>query len=465
MKCRIPHFKVIPAVVLLLLFCMNSDLHAGAVLFHGKTADVDLSDLETYSGDPDETAVRAICAEIVRRYHVKGYTAFFIKHADLGSDGILEIFFNESVVGRVTVAEDGDASRGIAGEIYVKGDVFNEFRLRENIDFLKRKYMLSRLKVEVARDSDGSVMLDVYPEKSRFTLDAYITGDPLRGVTPSVRVGYMGDFFYPEFTVKSSLWQRDVTFNSAELRLKRNGVTSGFIVGAGAAYSDESLDAEGLFFYKSLRVSADAGWFYSHAPYTVELLVSGSAYNVEDYPAGDTAYLFPFSVKAVYDDRPLGLVRNDYMLAELQCRAGWNTMEETWFASYEFYAKASIPLFWRFSGFVTAASFMTTAYERLFEMYVFTGLLSCRVGDYTASTAIHSGGTGITIELMRDHIYVSPGIYGGLYSRENGKYGRAACAGADVLWEPGDIAIDLSVMKDLSGAGDIVFGLSAGGRF
>lgn len=140
-------------------------------------------------------------------------------------------------------------------------------------------------------------------------------------------------------------------------------------------------------------------------------------------------------------------------------------MEDTWYASYEFNAKASIPLFWRFSCFVTAGSFMTTAYERLFEMYVFTGLLSCRVADYTAAAAVHSAGAGITIELMRNHIYVSPGIYGGLYSRESGGYGRAACAGADVLWDTGNVAIDFSVMKDISGAGDIVFRLSAGGRF
>ena len=95
MKCRIPCLKLVQVLFFLFIICGSSYLYAGAVLFHGKTADVDLSDLGTYSGDPDETAVRAICAEIVKRYHDRGYTAFYIRRAVRGSDGILDIYFNE----------------------------------------------------------------------------------------------------------------------------------------------------------------------------------------------------------------------------------------------------------------------------------------------------------------------------------------------------------------------------------
>lgn len=465
MRCRIPQTAVKPILLFLILVCINSALYAGAVLFHGKTADVDLSDLEAYSGDPDETAVRSICAEIVKRYHEKGYTAFFIKRAVRGSDGILEIYFHESVVGRVRIEGIDNVDNRIASEIYVKGTLFNEFLLEDNIELLKRKYMLGRLKVDVTRDSDGSVTLDVYPERSRVTLDVFIAGDPLRGMIPSVRAGYIGDFFNPEITVRSSLGQGDVTLNAADLRIKRSGAGSGFIIGAGVEYSDESYDAEGSDLYRSLKTSADAGWFYSRGPWRVELLLSGSAYSLDDYPGGKTAYLFPFRLKAVYNDRDLGLDRIDYMMAEFACSAGWDSMEETAYASYDFYSKVSIPLFWRFSTFLTAESFFTTAGERLFYRYVFTGLLSCRMEDYTAAPGVHSAGTGITIELMKDHIYVSPGVYGGVYRDEGGKYSRASCAGADILWDSGAIAVDVSVMKDISGPGDVVFRLSAGGRF
>ncbi|HPS59133.1 MAG TPA: hypothetical protein PK514_13595 [Spirochaetota bacterium] len=465
MRCRNLYMAVTPMLVFLILLCVNSSLYAGAVLFHGKTADVDLSDLETYSGDPDETAVRAICAEIVKRYHDKGYTAFFIKRAVRGSDGILEIYFHESVVGRVRFAGGDNADDISSDEIYTAGTVFNEFLLEDNIDLLKRKYMLHGLKVDVTRDSNGSVILDVYPEKSRFTLDVYIAGDPLRGMIPSVTAGYIGDYLNPEITVRSSFGQGDVTLNSAEIRMKRSGVSSGFIIGAGAEYSDESFDAEGSVFYRSLKVSADAGWFYSGGPYRFELLLSGSAYSLDDYPAADTAYMFPFRFKAVYDDRAMGLDRNDYIFSEFQCSAGWNTMEETAYASYDFYSKISIPLFWRFSAFLTAESFFTTGDERLFNRYVFTGLLSCRVDDYTAAQGVHSAGTGITIELMRDHIYVSPGFYAGAYEDEDGTYSRAECAGADILWDSGAIVIDFSVMKEITGPGDVVYRVSAGGRF
>lgn len=63
MRCRIPRIAVIPALSAALILCLVSGLYAGAVLFHGKTVNIDLSDLEIYSGDPDETAVKAICAE------------------------------------------------------------------------------------------------------------------------------------------------------------------------------------------------------------------------------------------------------------------------------------------------------------------------------------------------------------------------------------------------------------------
>lgn len=465
MRCRFLQPALLPMLVFIILFCMNSPLHAGAVLFHGKTADVDLADLETYSSDTDETAVRAICAEIVKRYHDKGYTAFYIKSAVMGSDGILEIYFNESVVGRIRIEGIDNIENRIAAEIYKRGEVFNEFLLQDNIELLKRKYMLSRLKVDVTRDSDGSVLLDVYPEKSRITLDVYVAGDPLRGVIPSVTAGYIGDYFNPEITLMSSLGQGDVTFSSAEMRLKRSSVSSGFIFAAGVEYADESLNAEGSGFYKSLKISADSGWFYTQGAYRVELLVSGSAYSLDDYPADDSACVFPFKVKAAYDDRRMGLDRSDFLLAEFQCTAGWDTLEETYYASYSFYSKVSMPLFWRFSAFLTAESFFTTAGERLFERYVFTGLLSCRADDYTSAAGVHAAGTGITIELMREHIYVSPGIYSGVYSDQSGTYSRASCAGADILWDSGAIAVALSVMKDISGPGDVVYRLSAGGRF
>lgn len=465
MRCRIPYPAAIALAAFIMVLCLNSSLFAGAVLFHGKTADIDLSDLEAWSGDPDETAVRAICAEVVRRYHEKGYTAFFIKRAVRGSDGILDIYFNESAVGRIRIDGADNADSLIAAEIYVKGAVFNEFLLEENIDLLKKKYMLSRLKVDVTRDSDGSVILDVYPEKSRLMLDIYISGDPLRGMIPSARAGYMGDYLNPEITARSSLGQGDVSIHSAYLSVKRSLAPSGFIMGSGVEYSGESFDAEGTVLYRSLKVSGDAGWFYSAGPWRLDLFLSGSAYSVDDYPCADRAYLFPFRVKAVYDDRRMGLDRNDFILAELNCSGGWNSMEETAYASYDLYFRASIPLFRRLSAFFKGESFVTTADERLFMRYVFTGLLSCRRDDYTAATAVHSAGTGITIELMRDHIYISPGVYGGVYRDEDGTYGRASCAGAGILWDTGVIAIDLSVMREIYGQGDVVYMVSAGGRF
>ena len=192
---------------------------------------------------------------------------------------------------------------------------------------------------------------------------------------------------------------------------------------------------------------------------------NGSAYRVDDYPAGGSAYLYPFRIKAVYDDRRMGLDRNDYILAEFQCSTGWNSMEETAFVSYDFYARAGIPLCWRFSAFFTAESFLTTADERLFGRYVFTGLMSCRRDEYTSAPVAHSAGAGITIELMREHVYLSPGIYYGMYSDESGSYKRASCAGGDIQWDTGAISIALRINKEIGGQGDVVYMVSAGGRF
>jgi len=66
---------------------------------------------------------------------------------------------------------------------------------------------------------------------------------------------------------------------------------------------------------------------------------------------------------------------------------------------------------------------------------------------------------------MKDHIYLSPGVYGGVYGGGAGTYCGAWCAGADILWDAGVVAVDFRIMREISGPGDMVFTLSAGGRF
>ncbi|HQO40537.1 MAG TPA: hypothetical protein PK986_08715 [Spirochaetota bacterium] len=465
MRCRALRAVILTVIIICFILFTGIPLYAGAVLFHGKTVDVDLSDLESYEGRPDETAVRSICAEIVRRYHDRGYTAFYIRRAVLGDDGILEIYFKESVVGRIKVQGADNRENRMAAEIYAAGEVFNEYILKDNIEILKTRYMLSRLRVDVIRDGDGSVILDLYPARASVTLDFYIAGDPLRGVVPVFTAGYTGESLDSEITLRSSLGQGDVAFSSGEVRLRQSNSASGFVTGAGASYSEDSLDAKGLMIYSAANAFTGGGWFFSRGPGRLELLLSGSFYSLEDYPRGGRAMLFPFTVRTLYDDRNTVLDRNDYVLAEFTCSTGWNSMEHRAFVSYTFYSKISLPLFRRLYGFVTAESFFTTSAERLFGRYVFTGLLACRRDNYTAESAVHSAGTGFTVELMKDHIYLSPGVYGGVYGGGAGTYCGAWCAGADILWDAGVVAVDFRIMREISGPGDMVFTLSAGGRF
>jgi|GEM_PF-2220366 hypothetical protein len=466
MRCRALRAVALSAIVICFILFTGVPAYAGAVLFHGKTVDIDLSDLEFYDGRPDETAVRSICAEIIRRYHDRGYTAFCIKRAVLGDDGILEIYFNESVVRRIKVQGADNSENRIAAEIYTAGRVFNEFILEDNIEILKAKYMLARLRVDVARDNDGSVILDLYPVRASATLDFYIAGDPLRGLVSVFTAGYAGESLDSEITLRSSLpGQTDVAFSSGQLRLRQGNAVSGFVTGAGALYSEDSLDSEGLMIYSAVNAFADCGWFFSRGAGRLELLLSGSFYSLEDYPRGERAMLFPLSLRALYDDRRTALDRNDYVLAEFTCSAGWNSMEHSAFVSYIFYSKLSVPLFRRLYGFVTAESFFTTLAERLFGRYVFTGLLACRRDDYTAKSAVHSAGSGFTLELIKDHIYLSPGVYGGMYGGSTDVYRSAWCAGADILWDAGLVAVDFRIVREISGPGGMIFTLSAGGRF
>ncbi|NLV68707.1 MAG: hypothetical protein GXY14_13640, partial [Spirochaetes bacterium] len=55
MRCRALRAVILTVIIICFILFTGIPLYAGAVLFHGKTVDVDLSDLESYEGRPDET--------------------------------------------------------------------------------------------------------------------------------------------------------------------------------------------------------------------------------------------------------------------------------------------------------------------------------------------------------------------------------------------------------------------------
>jgi hypothetical protein len=63
------------------------------IRFHGSSSAVEINDLINIKTDKlTEVDIKRICAEITDRYHEQGYTAFYIKRAELNKDGTADLF-------------------------------------------------------------------------------------------------------------------------------------------------------------------------------------------------------------------------------------------------------------------------------------------------------------------------------------------------------------------------------------
>jgi len=125
----------------------------------------------------------------------------------------------------------------------------------------------------------------------------------------------------------------------------------------------------------------------------------------------------------------------------------------------------SSPLIWGLYSLLCAESFYTTEDEVLYSRYVFAGLLSCRRDDYTRSDMAASAGMGITLELITGSLYLTPGVYGGMFRVQGAGMENAWCAGAELAWEAGGFSLALNILRDMTGEGDIVYMLTAKGSF
>jgi len=207
MICHIKKTALYFLMTWTLLFMLSSALEAGAVTFHGKTVDVDLSDIERIeSVEDDETAVRRIAADVVVRYHDAGYTGFRVVRAVRHDDGTLDLYFNEGVVSGIVIRSDDGGDGDIpAAEIFTVGEPYNEHILGDNIELVKNRYYLRYAGYTASRMEDGSLEIIVNVGRRRFFPGFYVTGDPLHGAIPSLYLGYAGNSFFAEALLRSSL--------------------------------------------------------------------------------------------------------------------------------------------------------------------------------------------------------------------------------------------------------------------
>lgn len=452
---------------LVITLMTGSVLLAADVVFHGKTVNIDLSDLEKQLPEkPGDEDIKRVCAGIITRYHDAGYTAFYITKSVIHDDGKVEIFFNESVVSGIFFSPECSASEIFqSAELFTEGLPFNEIVVRENVRTLRNRYRLSRLKVDVLRNDDGSVRLEVCAEKRRFSAFLSVSGDPLRGTIPSILLGYTGDWVYTGAEFSSSFGQGDATYTEAGLVLRDIRGDSGFTGRVGYTARKDSIDSRGSDFYTADSGAVRTGWYVTSGALYADIAFLLDAGRMKDYPGADGFEKYSAAASVNYDDRGFGLERYDYTLFRASLAAGWNTMERGIYTSGNLFFRMSVPLAWRFYGLVCADSFFTTENERLFSNYVFTGLVGCRKNDFTVSPATASGGLGVTCELMKEHIYLTPGIYGGVFKDEEGTVGRVWCAGFGIEWSLEVVSVLLNASWDMSGSGDRVYMIAARGSF
>lgn len=456
MKCDLPKLLLNLMLLACIIFICRP-LFAGNVMFHGKTAAIDLSDLETYSEDKlTEARIKSICTEIIDRYHDRGYTAFYIDKAVHRKDGTLDIFFNESVVSSIVTDSESGEYKDIANKLFIVGDPFNEFVLKDNISSLKKKFMLRELSTTVTREQDGTILLTVHAERIKYTAGLSFEYDSLRGIIAGVTAGYYGKSFYGGISAASSFGQEEISISEGGIELKEHNTGSGFASSIKFMTRDDALDDKCSAVFETKRVDANAGWFTVHGMFMFSVNAGAGFVRLQDYYLDGNTQQYYLHLTALFDDRTFHLDRNDYFIFKADIDTGWDTLFESFFTDCNMSIKTSIRLTRGFYMVLEGESFFSSPDKRFFNEYVFSGLLSFRERDYISSPWINSAGIGLTWELMKYHVYLTPELRGGFFD-DGGEFRGTGCAGASLSWHSAFFNADLMLMKDLSGSGDVVY--------
>lgn len=423
---KITNIIIIPTLTLYLIIALlNINVYA-VVVIKGKNADVDLTDI-LYPGRmlSNETEVRKLCVEITERYHSRGYTAFRIKSTVLKKDGSLELFLSDPLINRISVTGANPYNNTIAGEIHGVDEAFNEAVLNNNISYIKKKYSIKKLKVDLKRNTDDNIDLYVSAEKRVISSSITAASDPVYGGLTSVSLSFLipGNLFYFNFATTAGM--REASYTEAVVGCFLNSSQDNSIsYHISMQYKEKEMYSEQPeeVNYNAGVIEGEAGFVLSKgaAKFFFTAISAYGVYNSNN-SSRDGCFFPGISVLFRYNDEHYRLDPFDVSTVEVKSECLRNPAEKKIALRINIKGYSTIPLSEICSLSVSMNSDYTTEDEIIFQEYVFDRTLPLRENDFTTAKWRHTVYPGFLFDLYNRFIFLSPVYTISVYEKCGGK--------------------------------------------
>lgn len=423
------------------------------IRFHGSSSAVEINDLVNIKTDKlTEVDVKRICAEITDRYHERGYTAFYIKRAELNKDGTADLYFQEAVVSEIILTGVSARSGEISESIYAIGELFNEYTLKKNITETKKKFNIKQLNVSISRGDGEQIVLTVLAVEKINELETVLFNSPVYGILPELkyRINYGG--FLAGVSFSSSFNQRERSYSSGSLffNTESNPGNSYFTLSADVTDIKDSFSEDNELIYRHQSLTTKGGYCYKKGVSWINFVITGTADELEDYPGENGGFSFSgLQLKLNYDNIPYKIDYSEITSGEIDFSAGWNFIEERMSSKLILNYLCNIPLRYGFFFSLNGNSFYTSDNERFSHFYLYDRFFPCRGDDYSIVSWRVVTGADIAYEAMRDTVYILPGFKWGLHNAED-ENNNICAASLKLLFKADTAKIELSYSYDIN---------------
>jgi hypothetical protein len=447
--------KSIMIILLIVLAGFFSSEGWGKVLpvkINGMNSAVDLEDILKRDKDKyTESDIKRLCAEITERYHSRGYTAFYIKKAVLDKDGILELFFNESIVVDVIVTGVSHKVEDISSSIYPKMQVFNEFTLKEKIAETKIKFNLKRINVNIKRTEDDQVILLVNAAEIKNEIDLGMYSSPIYGLLPDLEYRFNYGVYHSGAKISFSFNQEERSSGMASVFFTRDvtsdksniTIQSDFFKRKDSFYETDNL------IYEHDSFTPKGGVCFTSGAAGFNFFLTGTFDNLKNYPARDGGVSFTgIEVSLKYNDSAYRIDFEDLTSCGIDFLSGWNFIEDSPSCKVTGTYKINLPLYSGSYISINGNFFYTSDRERFSQFYVFDQYLPCRQGDFAFSSWKNITGADIIFEALKRTLYIGPCVKWGLHDAGN-ELTSVYAAGMKCFFYTGPVKIGLSYLYDI----------------
>jgi hypothetical protein len=411
-----------------ILVCIFSAIHSGAdagdevrsIVVNGSSHVVDVDDILSRNNKKlSNSDIKRICAEITDRYHQRGYTAFYIKKAVQNDDGIVELFFNESVVTDIVVTGVTQRSDEVAASVFPRGDMFNEYILKDNVSEIKKKFNIKQLNISIKRSKGGDIIITAHAVERINEIETGIFNSPVYGILPGLayRINYGG--FLAGISASSSFNQNERSYSRGSFLFNSDSIpgNSYFTLRADVTDKKDSFIESDDLIYRHRSFSTGGGYSFNRGPSGIMFLLTGTMDKLTDYPGQNDGVSFSgFHLKLYYNDMFNKIDYEDITSFEAGFSYGWNFIEHRPSSKFAAAYIVNFPLYSGIFFSLNGNCFYTSDKERFSHFYVYDKFLPCRDDDFSSASWRSVAGADIVYEAVKRTFFIAPCFKWGLHN-------------------------------------------------